>query len=58
LSKKVLVGRAARIGEVRNAYIILVGQPERKKPFRTHRERVILECIVNKQRVGMRADPG
>jgi len=26
-------GNVARMGEMRNAYIILVGKPERKRPF-------------------------
>jgi hypothetical protein len=33
------VGQAASMGEVRNAYKILVGKPERKRPIRTLRHR-------------------
>jgi hypothetical protein len=32
-------GHAARMGEKRNAYRILVGKPEEKKPLRTPRRR-------------------
>jgi hypothetical protein len=34
-----LVGHVAQMGEVRNAYSILVGKPEGKRPFRRPRDR-------------------
>jgi hypothetical protein len=41
------VGHAARIGEMRNAYKILVGKPEGKEPIRSDRS-IILERIFGK----------
>jgi hypothetical protein len=38
-----LAGHVARMGETRNAYIILVGKPEGKRPLGTPRRR----CVDN-----------
>jgi hypothetical protein len=40
-------GYVARVGEMRNAYDILVGKPERKRP--RGRWGIILECILEKE---------
>jgi hypothetical protein len=31
------MGHVAQVGEMRNAYKILVGKPDRKRPLRRHR---------------------
>jgi hypothetical protein len=38
------------MGQIRNAYKILVSKPERKRPLRRpkHRWKLILECITGK----------
>jgi len=43
-------GIVARTGKIRNAYNILVGKPERKRPFRRPRRygKIILEWILGK----------
>jgi hypothetical protein len=44
MSKRVRwAGHVARIGEKTNAYSVLVGKPEGKKPLRRSRGRIILK---------------
>jgi hypothetical protein len=44
------VGHVARMGEVRNAYRVLVGKPEQKRPLGTPRYedniKIVLQYIV------------
>jgi hypothetical protein len=46
------VGHGARIGEVRNAYKILVGKPEGKKPLGRHRCRWKANVRMNLREIG------
>jgi hypothetical protein len=45
-----LAGNVARMGEKRNAYIILVGNPEGKRPLETQNVGgwTILKCILER----------
>jgi len=46
------VGHIAHVGEMRNAYNILVGKPERKRPIRSSMHRWILGKLGGKMWTG------
>jgi len=48
-------GHVARMGERRDAYRVLVGKPDRKRPLGRHKRRwrIILKCIFRKWDGGM-----
>jgi hypothetical protein len=46
------VGHVARIGEKRNAYRILVGKPERKRPLERPRRRLVGNFKMDLREIG------